>query len=59
MSEENRLDKQMLDTVLSILTRCNYPQDYQIYFIATELALQGYVELTDKTWKINKTIGAK
>lgn len=53
MSEEQRMDRQTLDTILSIMTRCNYPQEFQIYFIAMELAERGYVTLTEKTEKLN------
>lgn len=49
MSAENkRLDKEMLETILSITTRCNYPQDLQIYFIVLELTTRGYVTETSK-----------
>ena len=55
MGKKKRQDKQMLDTILSIMTKCNYPQEYQIYYIVTELAQRGYVELTDKSWVLGKS----
>ena len=46
--------QQILDTIKSITTECNYSLDYKIYYIASELAQSGYVVLTRKAYDILK-----